>query len=376
MKKFILLFSIFIFIFSPIFAEENAIFKSQEGIVKSIENVDIEPNEINNNYQLQQIVEVEILSGKDKGSFVQVENRLTNNLFYDLFLHKGDKVILHCEENNSEEEFFISDLKRINTIYILTGIFCILLLIIGRKKGVFSLISIISTISFVFLIMLPLISNGVNPIFTALLVGILSTIVSLYLISGINYKSTSAVLGTVISLIIASVLAIITIFTAKLTGFTSEDSMFLMDSMPNLNFTGLLAATIIISTLGATMDIGMSIASAINEIYTIDPNLSKKELFKSGMNVGQDIIGTMANTLILVYLGTSLPLMLLIQNIDLQKFFNLNKVVTEISSALIGSIAIVICVPITALITTYLIKLKKTDSGDIIIEETQETKEM
>ena len=111
-----------------------------------------------------------------------------------------------------------------------------------------------------------------------------------------------------------------------------------------------------LATLGAVMDVGMSIASTINEIYTLDNTKTVKELFTSGMNVGKDIIGTMANTLILVYLGGSLPLLLLASNIDLQKFFNLNQVVTEIASALIGSCAIVLCVPITAFVASELIK--------------------
>ena len=100
----------------------------------------------------------------------------------------------------------------------------------------------------------------------------------------------------------------------------------------------------------------MSISSTINEIHLTDETKSVVELFKSGMNVGRDIIGTMANTLILVYLGGSLPLLLLAGNIDLHKFINLNAVVTEIASALIGSIAIVICVPFTALVASGLIK--------------------
>ena len=104
------------------------------------------------------------------------------------------------------------------------------------------------------------------------------------------------------------------------------------------------------------MDVAMSIASTINEICVVDNSKTIKELFTCGMNVGKDIIGTMANTLILVYLGTSLPLLLLTTNVDLQKFFNLNQVVTEIASALIGSCAIVICVPITAFIASHLIK--------------------
>ena len=104
----------------------------------------------------------------------------------------------------------------------------------------------------------------------------------------------------------------------------------------------------------------MSISSTINEIHQIDETKTIKELFFSGMNVGRDIIGTMANTLILVYMGGSLPLIMLANNIDLQKFINLNQVVTEIASALIGSIAIVICVPFTAFIASQLIKRKKS----------------
>ena len=104
------------------------------------------------------------------------------------------------------------------------------------------------------------------------------------------------------------------------------------------------------------MDTAVSIASTINEIYETDNSLTIKQLFKSGMNVGRDIIGTMSNTLILVYLGSALPLVLLSSNIDMNKFFNLNQVATEILSALTGSIAILVCVPVTAIIAAILIK--------------------
>ena len=121
----------------------------------------------------------------------------------------------------------------------------------------------------------------------------------------------------------------------------------------------ILAASMIIAALGALMDTGVSIASSVNEIYETDKKLTVNQLFKSGMNIGKDIIGTMSNTLILVYLGSALPLVLLSNNIDLQKFFNLNQVATEILSALIGSISILACVPLTAIIAAYLIKRQK-----------------
>ena len=153
-----------------------------------------------------------------------------------------------------------------------------------------------------------------------------------------------------------------------LTGFSSEECMYLYTSDSSLNFKGILTASMMLATLGAVMDTGMSIASSVNEFFTLNPEMTPKELFISGMNVGKDIIGTMANTLILVYLGSSLPLVLLSQNIDLQKFFNLNQVVTEITSAIIGSIAIVICVPITAFVTAYLMKKKNENETNIMIK--------
>ena len=146
------------------------------------------------------------------------------------------------------------------------------------------------------------------------------------------------------------------IYFAHLTGFAGEENMFLYTARPDLSFTGILSASMIIAALGALMDTAVSIASTVNEIYETDKSLTVRQLFKSGMNVGRDIIGTMSNTLILVYLGSSLPLVLLSSNIDMNKFFNLNQVATEILSAIIGSIAILACVPITAVIAAVLIK--------------------
>ena len=235
----------------------------------------------------------------------------------------------------------------------------ILLVIIGKKKGVFSLVSIIATISLMFFVLVPLILHGVNPVVSAVVVGILSTIITIYLVGGFNSKSSAAIIGTGLSLIFAGGMSLAAIWMARLTGFAGEESMFLYSTRPDLSFKGILAASMIIAALGALMDTGVSIASSVNEIYETDKKLPVNQLFKSGMNIGKDIIGTMSNTLILVYLGSALPLVLLSNNIDLQKFFNLNQVATEILSALIGSISILACVPLTAIIAAYLIKRQK-----------------
>ena len=367
MKKFlILLFSLFVFTL-PTFADTNnpdMELPSESGVVENVQYEDT-PSLQQGDNSVKQIVKVKVLTGKYKGLERDIDNMLTGNPAYDIPLKKGDHVVLHVEKNtpnvvsSDDLDFFIADLKRDNTLIFITAFFFICLVIVGRKKGVASLISIAATICLMFFVLMPLILHGFSPIIAAVLVSVLSTIITVYLVGGFNAKSTSAVVGTMLSLIFAALLSMSLIYYARLTGFAGEENMFLYSAHSTLNFKGILAASMIIAALGALMDTSVSIASTINEIYETNKSLTIKQLFISGMNVGRDIIGTMSNTLILVYLGSSLSLVLLANNIDMQKFFNLNQVATEISSALIGSIAILMCVPITAIISAYLIKHQK-----------------
>ena len=341
--------------------EGKIVLPAETGIVESITYEDAEG--LNQGEETtKQVVTVKVLTGNFKGAERMIDNMLTGNPAYDINLSKGDKVVLHVEpvsdtvSTPDDVDFFIADIKRDNQIYVFTGIFFVMLLLTGKKKGLTSIISIISTIALVFFVLMPMILAGFCPIASAVLTGILSTLITIYLVGGFNSKSSSAIIGTAISLIFAGGISMLAIYFAHLTGFAGEEPMFLYTARPDLNFTGILSASMIIGALGALMDTAVSIASTINEIYETDKSLTIKQLFKSGMNVGRDIIGTMSNTLILVYLGSSLPLVLLSSNIDMNKFFNLNQVATEILSALTGSIAILVCVPVTALIAAYLIK--------------------
>lgn len=361
MKKLLLILFLIIGICLPAQADDKIILKSETGVVENIKYEDAES--INQGEQTtKQEVTVRVLTGDFKGSERIIDNMLTENPAYDIPLSKGDKVILHMEPVSDtvttpeDVDIFIADIQRNTEIYIFTGIFCILLLIIGRKKGLTSIISILSTLVLIFFMLMPMILNGFCPIASAVLTGIISTVITIYLVGGFNSKSSAAIIGTSISLVFAGALSMLAIYFAHLTGFAGEENMFLYTARPDLSFTGILSASMIIAALGALMDTAVSIASTVNEIYETDKTLSVKQLFKSGMNVGRDIIGTMSNTLILVYLGSSLPLVLLSSNIDMNKFFNLNQVATEILSAITGSIAILVCVPATAIIAAILIK--------------------
>lgn len=351
MKKLVLIIIMMIFTL-PIFAEEPNILPSQTGVVENIEYIDTS-NEV---APTKQIINVKIKSGEFAGETIELDNVLTGNPFYDINLSKNAKVILHAEEDeNGGVTYSIEDVQRSGSLIWLSLIFCGLLVYVGRRKGLYSLVSIGLTVILITHLLSPMILIGLNPIFATIIVCILSTAITMYLVGGFNAKSTSATFGTMLSLVFAGFLSYLTMHTAHLTGFATENTMYLYNVHPELNFVGITISAMVLATLGAVMDVAMSISSTINEIYVTDNTKSVKELFLSGMNVGRDIIGTMANTLILVYMGGSLPLLLLAGNIDLQKFINLNQVVTEIASALIGSIAIVICVPFTALVASGLI---------------------
>ena len=352
-------------LFLPVMAEDTKILPSQTGIVEKVQYIDLNDDTVS---QTKQAIQVRLLTGEFKGETIELDNMLTGNPYYDIKLKKNTKVILHAEDNGEGVEFSIEDIKRSGTLGWLSLIFCGLLVYVGRKKGFYSLISIGLTVLLITHALTPLILLGLNPVAATILICIASTAATIYLVGGFNAKSTSAVIGAMLSLLFAGLLSYITMFTAHLTGFTEENSMFLYTAHPELDFIGITISTMILATLGAVMDVAMSIASTINEIYITDNTKTVKDLFISGMNVGRDIIGTMANTLILVYLGGSLPLLLLAGNIDLQKFINLNQVVTETASALIGSIAIVICVPFTAVAASQMIKHFSAKNEDINLD--------
>lgn len=367
MKKIFVLICMLFGLVLPAYSEGAAVLPAERGAVENIKYVDMDNISGAEQNQVKQEVTVKILSGKFKGQKVELDNMLTGNPAYDIMLSKGDRVILHLEprvefiEEIDDVDFFISDIERVDAIYIFTAIFFLLLLAIGKKKGILSFVSIIATVALIFFALTPMILHEVPPVLASLIVCVLATVITIYLVGGFNRKSSSAILGTIMSVGFAAVLSILSIKLATLTGFAGEEPMFLYTARPDLDFTGILAASMMLAALGAVMDTSVSIASTVNEIFNTDSSLSIKELFQSGMNVGRDIIGTMSNTLILVYLGSAIPLVLLSSNIDLNKFFNLNQVATEITSALTGSIAILVCVPVTAIISAYLIKNKKED---------------
>ncbi len=329
-----------------------------------VETFDIEESEGQSFSQTTQYVTLKILSGKFRGKTVAVKHMASGMMGTDMILKPGDKVLIIVDENPSEAEspsgeplFYIADYVRDLPIFWLAILYCFLLVAIGGIKGFKSLISLLITIAMLFFVMFPLVLRGFNPLVVSVfVVGIVSFIV-FRIIGGRSVKSFSAALGTFVGVAIAGMLAMLIGKIVNLTGLSSQESKILLYSMDiKLNFQGLLFGSILIGALGAIMDIGMSIASAVDEVKKHKREASFLDLFRAGMNVGSDVMGTMSNTLILAYTGSALPLLLLLiaNKIPISKIINMELIAAEIVRALAGSSGLVLCIPITAAVAAFM----------------------
>lgn len=320
----------------------------------------------------KQVIKVLVTTGKYKDQEFVIENHVSGNPAFDIIVQEGDYVLLEIAEfENEPPQIYVSNFVRDRYLAILLAVFFGLLIIIGKMKGIKSVISLTITATVILKLMLPLILKGFSPIWVAVLAATIITSITFIIIGGINIKSFSAIIGTIGGVVIAGILAYIVGSLVKLTGLSSEEASMLMyiPQQINFDFRGLLFAGIIIGTLGAVMDIGMSIASAMYEMKMLNPEISPKQLIVSGLNIGKDVMGTMSNTLILAYTGSAIPLLLLFMAYDTSfvKIINLDLIATEVVRALVGSIGLIIAIPITALSTGIILKFsnsKKYTSED------------
>lgn len=270
---------------------------------------------------------------------------------------KKDISIIVCLQsiNGTIENASIFDVNRKTTIKTMTILFVAILVILGGFKGIASALSLLFTFLLIIFCLIPLILNGTNPILATILISSLSILINFILISGFSEKSFCAITSTIGGTIIAGVLAFYFGNLMALTGL-SDDSVQTLVTQTDIvvDYRGLLFSGMILGTIGAVMDIGMSITSFIFEMKKKQPNISSISLFKSGMNVGKDIMSTMTNTLILAYAGASLPLFLYFTTMDASfvNIINMEFIAEEILRSISGSIGLILTIPLTSLIAS------------------------
>lgn len=309
------------------------------------------------------LVTIKLTSGPETGKVLDTFNFSDERSVFEIKVAPGDKIIVAVAHDFGRTTYHVSDFDRFDYVYILLAIFVGALILFGGLVGVRSVFVIGFSTLLIFQFYIGQVLTGkLNLALLTLLICAVIATVTQVMISGWNKKSLAAILGTVGGLAIAGVLSIVAIKFMHLTGLESEEAMMLKAAkLANVDFQGVLFSGMVFGALGAVMDVTISIASALYEVKAAQPTMGMKVLFLTGMNVGRDIMGTMSNTLILAYVGSSLPLMLLIasqQQVSMMRIMNLNLIVTEIARALTGSIGLIFAIPLTAFITAFLLRSK------------------
>lgn len=334
------------------------------GVITEIIEEDLNKDPILDGVEIgYQKVIAKVTEGQYKDNTYEIKNNISR--LYNYKVEEGTKVVLILyKQNNGNMIWDVYGYDRSSMIYVLAGIFIIVVIIIGGVKGIKSLVSLMFTLVTVIFLMLPLMFRGVEPMLAAVVSATLSIIVTLSLVSGINKKTVTAIIGTISGVVISGIIAYTFGELTHSSGMTMNDteSLIYIAEGTNLKVKGIMFAGILIASLGAVMDVAMSISSSLFEIYEVNKNIKQIDLFKSSMNIGKDIIGTMTNTLILAFAGGSITTLILIfaANMPYNKFINLEVLAIEIIQGLAGSIGIVLSVPITAAVGSYLCRKKES----------------
>ncbi|MBR2430963.1 YibE/F family protein [bacterium] len=241
-----------------------------------------------------------------------------------------------------------------NLIIIIIAIYAVAIILIGGLNGVKALVGLITTIVAIFTYMIPAIYDGENAMFVTIVTSIAVTIITFLVVSGFKKKTFAAIVGTISGILVASLFASVFGNLMKLTGICDETMMLTtLENASKFNFKNIMFAGIVIGALGACMDVGMSIASALSEMREEIPDISVKRLIKAGMNIGKDVMGTMTNTLILAYVGSAMTIILLFMGFDFKMYDIINQemIAEEVLRAIAGSFGLVCTIPLTAIIS-------------------------
>ena len=344
---------------------DDEIVEFEKGTVIAILSDDKEVDEVaDGTFTGTQELTVKVKSGRYKGETMTVKNYF--GPLSGVPVAVGDSVALTMKTHLDGS--YLAVVNEVNRVPVLAGflvLFFLVTILIGGRTGAKSIVGLIFTFVCLFAILIPLLYKGAPMVLTTLLVCAYIALVSFTVLGGVHRKTISAFLGTVAGTVLAMLFGLAVQSLAKIDGYRIEEAEALLtlkyQGYTTIGLHGLLVSGIIVSALGAVMDVAMSISSALEEVHAANPALKQQDLFKSGMNIGRDMVGTMTNTLILAFLGCEFTLMLFIyaRQMTFYRLFSTPFVSLEIISGLASSLGMILAIPFTALISSSLITQKK-----------------
>ena len=337
----------------------------EKGTVVTVLSDTLEQDPASDNaFRGEQMLTVKVQSGQYKG-----EELLTYNYagpLYGVPLKEGDKVVVSISTHaNGDHQAVVYEYNRIPALAIVIVLFILATILVGGKTGLKSLIGLFFTVLCLFAILIPWLLKGAPTLPATFVVCVFVALVSFTILGGVHRKTICAFLGTVSGTAIAMAFGLMAQSLTRINGLRISDVeplLQLRQTGTPIGLRGLLIAGIIISALGAVMDVAMSISSSLEEIHTANPDLDSRQLFKSGMNIGRDMVGTMTNTLILAFLGSGFVLIIYLYSLGLSfyQLFSSAYASIEVISGISSSIGMILAIPLTALISSALLARDKS----------------
>lgn len=360
MKKIILL-SV-ILLLAPVFSNGQELVKSMHSVMNArVVEVIRESNSENPDLGIvekTQILRLEIISGAEKGHAVEVESSAFE-------LKRGDQVYLVHETSPLEDDrYWVQSPNRTPEILLLLMLFITIVVAFGGRQGIRGLAALCASLFFILTFLLPGITQGFSPVLVSTVVASFIVLIASYVTHGFTKTTTAAVLGMIGTILITGGLAWISIHYFALSGWTGEEATYLhLNSHGSLDLAGLLLGSIIIGLLGVLYDAAIGQAVSVEELASAGEHLSRREIYTRALRIGREHVGALVNTLAIAYVGSSLPLILLLYgdpNLSLMPTLSQETFSTEIVRILVGSIGLVLAVPITTAVAVRMLVKKKS----------------
>lgn len=305
---------------------------------------------------------IEVTSGKDKGrTFTEIVQPDSPRQ-----LHRGQGVIVaYAPDAPRDLQYSVSDVDRKFPMVLLAGIFALVVVAVGRLRGLMALVALAVSFAVLTLFILPAILHGSNPLVVAVIGASAIMLIALYTCHGLTARTSVAVIGTLISLMLIGLLGSLFIGWASLTGNTDDSTGLIHGLYPHIDMSGLLLASVIIGSLGVLDDVTVTQTSAVWELHQADPTMGARGLYRAGIRIGRDHIASVVNTLVLAYAGAALPLLLLfsIAQSSVGTVANSELVAEEIVRTLVGSIGLVASVPVTTALAALVVSADRPGQG-------------